>query len=74
MATHSVFLSGKFHEQRSLMGYIPLGLKASDTTGGYYLYLNYHIALYLPTYVCVHVCVSVCGGVRVCWKDDIWRY
>ena len=44
------------------MGYIPLGLKASDTTGGYYLYLNYHIAIYLSTYVRVHVSVSVCGG------------
>ena len=28
----SVFLSGKFHEQRSLAGYSPWGDKKSDTT------------------------------------------
>ena len=27
-----VFLPGKFHEQRSLVGYNPLGHKKSDTT------------------------------------------
>ena len=38
-----VFLPGKFHEQRSLMGYIPWGRKESDTTELYtciiYVYL-----------------------------------
>ena len=32
MAPCSVFLSGKFHGQRSLAGYSPLGHKESDTT------------------------------------------
>ena len=32
MATHSVFLPGGFHGQRSLAGYSPWGSKESDTT------------------------------------------
>ena len=32
MATHSVFLPGKSHEQRSLMGCSPQGCKQSDMT------------------------------------------
>ena len=32
MATTPVFLPGKSHEQRSLMGYSPWGHKESDTT------------------------------------------
>ena len=32
MATHSVFLPGKFHGQKSLMGYSPWGCKELDTT------------------------------------------
>ena len=32
MATHSVFLPGESHGQRSLEGYSPWGLKESDTT------------------------------------------
>ena len=32
MATHSVFLPGKFHGQRSLVGYSPWGRKESDAT------------------------------------------
>ena len=32
MATHSVFLPGKSHGQRSLVGYSPLGHKESDTS------------------------------------------
>ena len=32
MATHSVFLPGEFHGQRSLAGYSPWGCKESDTT------------------------------------------
>ena len=32
MATHSIFLLGEFHGQRSLAGYSPCGLKESDTT------------------------------------------
>ena len=32
MATHSIFLPGEFHGQRSLAGYSPCGLKESDTT------------------------------------------
>ena len=32
MATHSSILAGKFHGQRSLVGYSPWGCKASDTT------------------------------------------
>ena len=32
MATHSSILAGKFHEQRSLVGYSPWGYKESDIT------------------------------------------
>ena len=32
MATHSMFLSGESHGQRSLVSYSPWGLKESDTT------------------------------------------
>ena len=32
LATHSVFLPGGFHGQRSLIGYSPWGGKESDTT------------------------------------------
>ena len=32
MATHSVFLPGKSHEQRSLLGCSPWGCKQSDMT------------------------------------------
>ena len=32
MATHSVFLPGKFHGQKNLMGYSPRGCKELDTT------------------------------------------
>ena len=32
-ATHSVFLPGKSHRQRSLVGYSPGGRRESDTTG-----------------------------------------
>ena len=32
MATHSIFLPGESHGQRSLMNYSPWGLKESDTT------------------------------------------
>ena len=32
MATHSVFLPGKSHEQRSLLGCSPRGCKQSDMT------------------------------------------
>ena len=32
LATHSVFLPGEFHGQRSLIGYSPWGHKESDTT------------------------------------------
>ena len=40
MATTSVSLSGKFHRQRSLAGYGPLGHKESDPTE----HLNTHTA------------------------------
>ena len=32
MVTHSIFLPGKSHGQRSLVGYSPWGRKISDTT------------------------------------------
>ena len=31
MATHSIFLPGKSHEHRSLVGYSPCGHQESDT-------------------------------------------
>ena len=36
MATHSVFLPGEFHGQRSLVGYGPWSHKESDTTEATY--------------------------------------
>ena len=36
MATHSIFLSGESHEQRSLAGYSPWGDKESDMTEATY--------------------------------------
>ena len=33
MATHSVFLLGKSHGEKSLVGYSPKGCKESDSTG-----------------------------------------
>ena len=32
MSTHSVFLPGEFHEQKSLVGYSPWACKESDMT------------------------------------------
>ena len=32
MATHSIFLPGESHGQRSLVGYSPWGCKESETT------------------------------------------
>ena len=32
MATHSIFLPGEFHGQRSLVGHSPWGRKERDTT------------------------------------------
>ena len=43
MATHSLFLPGKFHEQRSLAGYSPQGHKELDMTEQLT-----HIENYLP--------------------------
>ena len=40
MATHSVFLPGKSHGQRSLVGYSPWGRKESDTTERLHLHLR----------------------------------
>ena len=40
-----VFLPGKFHGQRSLVGYSPWGCKESDTTGG----LSLHLELGIPS-------------------------
>ena len=34
MATHSIFLHGEFHGQRSLAGFSPGGCKESDMTEG----------------------------------------
>ena len=38
MATHSS-IAGEFHEQRSLAGYSPRGVKESDTTEGLIFFL-----------------------------------
>ena len=37
MATHSIFLPGKFHGQRNLAGYSPWGRQELDTTESAYL-------------------------------------
>ena len=45
MATTPVFLSEKFHGQRSLVGYRPCGCKESDTTEQLRLSLFLHLVL-----------------------------
>ena len=46
MATHSVFLSGEFHGQRSLEGYSPWGRRESDMTERLHLHLQEWINLF----------------------------
>ena len=50
MATHSVFLPGEFHGQRSLASYSPWDCKESDMTeqltGTYTHISSYHLARY----------------------------
>ena len=47
MATHSVFLPGEFHGQRSLAGYSPWGRRESDMTERLTLYYidHFHFSL-----------------------------
>ena len=40
MATHSVFLPGESHGQRSLVGYSPWGRKESDITEHAYTHIS----------------------------------
>ena len=55
MATHSRFLSGKFHGQRCLVGYSPWGHKELDTTEQ----LNAH-----------QICTLESGNVCVYFDED----
>ena len=43
MATHSVFLPGKSHGQRSLAGYSPWGHKELDTTDHTHIHTHMHL-------------------------------
>ena len=43
MATHSIFLPGKFHGERSLVGYSGWGRKESDTTEHLSTHIHIHI-------------------------------
>ena len=43
MATHSVFLPGKSHGQRSLAGYSPQGHKELDTTDHTHTHTHMHL-------------------------------
>ena len=57
MATHSVFLPGEFHGQRSMVGYSPWGRKESDRTErpthtGYMRVLYFRL-----DYLCMCICV-----------------
>ena len=66
MATHSIFLPGKSHGERSLVGYIPWSRKESDSTE----HARTHLFLYIFMYICrypwyitiisVYMCVCVC--------------
>ena len=53
MATHSIFLPGEFHEQRSLADYSPWGRKESDMTD----WLSYH-TIWQQTMVS-HCCIFI---------------
>ena len=66
-----VLLPGKFHGQRSLVGYSPWGCKESDTTEQ----LHSCIRLYLPLrdvyncmyrYMCMHVYAYVYMHTHIC--------
>ena len=50
MATHSVFLSEKFHGQKSLVGYSPRGHKESDTTKQLRTYIHTHARAHTHTH------------------------
>ena len=48
---HPVFLPGKFHGQRSLVGYSPWGHKEADTTEQ----LSIHTRMYICVYIYTHI-------------------
>ena len=51
MVTIPVFLSEKFHGQRSLTGYSPWGCKDSDITVCMYVYIYIYIYIFLHIYI-----------------------
>ena len=61
-----VFLPGKSHGQRSLVGYSPWDRKESDTTEQLTLSLYITRICYIHIGACVCVCVCVCVYVLVC--------
>ena len=60
----SVFLPGKFHGQRSQVGYSPCGHKESDMTEllspHYFIYISLH--LYIHTYTHTHTHTHIYMG------------
>ena len=60
MATHSVFLPGKSHGQRSLAGYTPWAFKRvrQDLTTKQYLYIGFLFAARTNHYKLCITCIS----------------
>ena len=62
-----VFLPGKFHGQRSLVGYSPGGWKKLDTTEVTW-HMHTHIDTYVDMCICIYLCVYIyTHNVCVCW-------
>ena len=54
MAITSIFLAGKFHRQRSMVGYSPWGCKESDTTEQLSTYAHAHVYAHTHTHTHTH--------------------
>ena len=69
----SVFLLVKLHEQRSLVGYSPWGLKQVDSTGYTHTHTHTHITIYvfmscLSSLCCPEIIVTFFSLCCLFWK------
>ena len=63
LATTPVFLPGKFHGQRSLVGYSLGGLKNSDTTEHTHTFTHTHTHTHTHTLPCVENDIHICRDI-----------
>ena len=79
MATHSSFLPGAYHGQRSLVGYSPGGLKELDMTEQPTQQQQYiHVYTYIHTYICtyivsMHVYMYVCVYIYIYLNHVVYQ-